>query len=67
MTGEFWYELKLNAEKPRPVALPHMVAELGKTVRTQIPITNDTPDTSVVHITLSNSPHFVLHSQVSII
>ena len=62
--GEFWYELKLNAEKPRPVPLPNMVAELGKTVTRQIPIRNDLQESCLVNITLSNNTHFVLHSQV---
>ncbi|KAL5265854.1 hypothetical protein ACHWQZ_G006507 [Mnemiopsis leidyi] len=61
--GEFWYELKLNAEKPRPVSLPQLSAELGKSETTQIPVRNDLPESCLVHITLSNTSHFILHSQ----
>nr|XP_014349939.1 PREDICTED: cilia- and flagella-associated protein 47-like isoform X1 [Latimeria chalumnae] len=56
--SEFWYELKLNAEKPAPLSLPEVQCELGKWTRQFIPLVNPTEETLELEAVNSNPENF---------
>ncbi|XP_036600089.1 cilia- and flagella-associated protein 47 [Trichosurus vulpecula] len=57
---EFWYLLKLTAEKPRPTTMPEIQCDLGKKVRQIIPLVNSTRETLELTITNNNPANFLL-------
>ncbi|KAJ7320665.1 hypothetical protein JRQ81_020176, partial [Phrynocephalus forsythii] len=59
-TGEFWYALKLNAQKPRPTTMPEVECELGKWVRQYIRLVNPTYEILELKPSNNNSTHFLL-------
>ncbi|XP_042314327.1 cilia- and flagella-associated protein 47 [Sceloporus undulatus] len=56
--GEFWYALKLKAQKPQPTTMPEVECELGKWVRQYIPLVNPTHEILEVKPLNSNPGHF---------
>ncbi|XP_044297815.1 cilia- and flagella-associated protein 47 isoform X4 [Varanus komodoensis] len=56
--GEFWYALKLNAQKPKPTRLPEVECELGKCVRQYIPLVNPTYEILELKCLNTNPTHF---------
>ncbi|XP_070567350.1 cilia- and flagella-associated protein 47-like [Ptychodera flava] len=58
--GEFWYNLKLIAETPAPVVLPHMECELGKWTRQYIELSNPTEETLQLTPSNTNPNNFTL-------
>ncbi|XP_072471294.1 cilia- and flagella-associated protein 47 isoform X2 [Notamacropus eugenii] len=59
---EFWYLLKLTAERPRPTTLPEIRCDLGKKVRQIIPLVNSTRETLELTVTNNNPVNFLLES-----
>ncbi|XP_027731257.1 cilia- and flagella-associated protein 47 [Vombatus ursinus] len=57
---EFWYLLKLTAERPRPTTMPEIQCDLGKKVRQIIPLVNSTRETLELTITNNNPVNFFL-------
>ncbi|XP_054830748.1 cilia- and flagella-associated protein 47-like [Eublepharis macularius] len=61
-TGEFWYALRLKAEKPLPKKLPEVECELGKWVRQYIPLVNPTSESLELKVVNNNSAHYSLET-----
>uniref|UniRef100_A0A7N4PXI9 Cilia and flagella associated protein 47 n=1 Tax=Sarcophilus harrisii TaxID=9305 RepID=A0A7N4PXI9_SARHA len=59
---EFWYLLKLTAQRPRPTTMPETRCDLGKKVPQIIPLVNSTSETLELTITNSNPTNFLLES-----
>ncbi|XP_016288857.2 cilia- and flagella-associated protein 47 isoform X1 [Monodelphis domestica] len=57
---EFWYLLKLTAEKPRPTTLPEIQCYLGKNINLTIPLVNTTRETLELRVINSNPINFLL-------
>uniref|UniRef100_A0ABM5FY67 Cilia- and flagella-associated protein 47 n=1 Tax=Pogona vitticeps TaxID=103695 RepID=A0ABM5FY67_9SAUR len=58
--GEFWYALKLNAQKLRPTTMPEVECELGKWVRQNIRLVNPTYEILELKPSNNNPAHFSL-------
>ncbi|XP_077199055.1 cilia- and flagella-associated protein 47 isoform X2 [Paroedura picta] len=59
-TGEFWYALRLKAEKPLARTLPEVECELGKWVRQYIALVNPTYESLAFKVVNNNSAHYSL-------
>ncbi|KNC96854.1 uncharacterized protein SPPG_07686 [Spizellomyces punctatus DAOM BR117] len=59
--GEFWYQLKLEAEEAPPVELPEMSCALGKCCFQLLPLVNPLNRPIILAISLSNTRDFALH------
>ncbi|XP_056412134.1 cilia- and flagella-associated protein 47 isoform X3 [Hyla sarda] len=57
---EFWYDLKLIAEKPESVKIPEVFCELGKWTRLFVPLVNPTQDIFELQTVNSNPEHFLV-------
>ncbi|XP_068919939.1 cilia- and flagella-associated protein 47 [Petaurus breviceps papuanus] len=57
---EFWYLLKLTAERPRPTTMPEIQCDLGKKVHQIIPLVNSTRETLELTVTNNNPANFLL-------
>ncbi|XP_013416633.1 cilia- and flagella-associated protein 47 isoform X1 [Lingula anatina] len=60
VVGEFWYDLCLTAESPRPTTLPHMECELGRWTKQTITLNNPTDEILELIPTISNTNNFTL-------
>ncbi|XP_060129517.1 cilia- and flagella-associated protein 47 isoform X2 [Zootoca vivipara] len=58
--GEFWYALKLKAQRPRSQTLPIAECELGKWVHQHILLANPTYEILELNYMNSNSAHFIM-------
>nr|XP_028583978.1 cilia- and flagella-associated protein 47-like [Podarcis muralis] len=58
--GEFWYALKLKAQRPRSTKLPIAECELGKWVRQNIHLVNPTYEILELNYMNSNTAHFIM-------
>ncbi|XP_044525149.1 cilia- and flagella-associated protein 47 [Gracilinanus agilis] len=59
---EFWYLLKLTAEKPRPTTLPEIRCYLGKNINLTIPLVNTTRETLELTVINTNPINFLLET-----
>ena len=59
-TGEFWYDLRLQAESPQQTTLPHMECDLGRWTKQVIVLDNPTEETLELIPTISNTNNFSL-------
>ncbi|XP_027494225.1 cilia- and flagella-associated protein 47 isoform X1 [Corapipo altera] len=62
VVGEFWYALRLIAEKASPTSLPEIKCELGKWARLYIPLFNSTHQPLELEILNSNPRNFSIES-----
>ncbi|XP_028583251.2 cilia- and flagella-associated protein 47 isoform X2 [Podarcis muralis] len=58
--GEFWYALKLKAQRPRSTKLPIAECELGKWVHQNIHLVNPTYEILELNYMNSNTAHFIM-------
>ncbi|XP_071134806.1 cilia- and flagella-associated protein 47-like isoform X3 [Mytilus edulis] len=61
--GEFWYDLRLNADSPPQTTLTHMECELGRWTQQTILLDNPTDETLELVPTVSNTNNFSLERE----